>query len=143
MAAKPPITAAAEAHTQSYIAVLLSPTLTTLSRAAKMASHYHPTTTSFIDGTMIPVPDPALLTTLIASTLEKIETEEGMLLVEKEHKVQEVGEGSAIVWITFQRKTIVWTNVYFFRRKEDGEVGWEGGIFDGEARMLRELAEEK
>jgi hypothetical protein len=33
--------------------------------------------------------------------------------------------------------------VYFFRRIESGEVAWEGGIFDGEARVLRELAKEQ
>lgn len=54
-----------------------------------------------------------------------------------------MGEGSAIVDITFRRKGIVWTNVYFFRRIESGEVAWEGGIFDGEARVLRELAKEQ
>lgn len=65
-----------------------------------------------------------------------------MYFEEKEHRIEVVGAGSAVVWITFRRKGIVWTNVYFFRRMESGEVGWEGGFFDGEMGMLKEFAKE-
>jgi hypothetical protein len=143
MAANQDITAAAEAHTISYIAVLLSATTTTL-RAASMATYYLPNVGSFVNGSVTIVSGPADCTAAITATLDNLETDNGRIkyFEEKGHTVKVVGEGSAIVDITFRRKGIVWTNVYFFRRMESGEVGWEGGIFDGEARMLRELAKE-
>jgi hypothetical protein len=143
MAAKQDIAAAAEAHTVLYIAELVSPThLTSTLRATKMASYYLPNITSFAGGSITQVSDSVLLTALIVSTLEKLETDKGMLLEEMEHRVDVLGEGSAIVWITWKRKELVWTNVHFFRRTETGSNGWEGGIFDGEVWVMKKLAEE-
>jgi hypothetical protein len=143
MPATQDIATAAEAHTVSYIAVLLSTTTTPL-RAASMATYYLPNVASFIDGSAAMMSGQADCTAAIEATLENLETDNGRIkyFEEKGHTIKVIGEGSAIVDITFRRKGIVWTNMYFFRRKESGEVGWEGGIFDGEARMLRELAKE-
>jgi len=143
MPANPDIAAAAEAHTVSYIAVLLSTTTTPL-RAASMATYFLPNVGSFIDDSVAMTSGQKDCTAAIEGTLENLETDNGIIkyFEEKGHTIKVVGEASAIIDITFRRKGIVWTNVYFFRRKESGEVGWEGGIFDGEARMLRELAKE-
>ena len=50
-----------------------------------------------------------------------------------------MGEHSAIVWLFVVVEGVEISNVYFFRRKEDGAVGFEGGIFDGEAWLLKQL----
>jgi len=144
MAAKQDIAAAAEAHMVSYIDVLLSPIYTTTtSRAEKMASYYFPKVVAFVDGNIIQVSESAQFTTMIVGTLDTLETDKGMLLEEKEHRVEVVGENSAIVWLTWKGKELVWTNTYFFRRMESGEMGFEGGNMDGEMWVVRELAKEQ
>lgn len=140
MAANQDISSLAEAHTVSYIEAIISPAYTTsLSRATKMASFYLPNIAAFTNGAVSQLSDPAILVTLIADILAKLETGNGLGIKEKEHRVETVGERSAIAWITLTREEIVWTNVYFFRRLESGEVGWEGGITDGEMGMLKQL----
>lgn len=143
MAAKQDIAAAVEAHTVSYISILLSPTFSNpTSRATKMAEYSLPTIAFFTDGDIVHLSDPAIFISAMAGNLAKLETDEGMCMEEVEHRVEVVGRGSALAWITWRRKGIVWTNVHFYRRMESGEVGWEGGNFDGETQMMRQLAEE-
>jgi hypothetical protein len=62
-------------------------------------------------------------TAAIASPLGNLETDNGIIkyFEEKEHTIKVVREGSAIVEITFRRKAIVRTNVYFFLG------GWRAG----------------
>jgi hypothetical protein len=134
------ITSAAEAHTAFYIAELLSSAFTTsTSRATKLATYYLPTTTAFMGGNTLQISDPELLIKALVRTLNQLETDEGMCLKLEKQRVEAVGEGSAIVWITLERKGIAWTNVYYFRIMESGEVGWEGGNFDGEMWALKQL----
>jgi hypothetical protein len=141
MAAKEDTAAAAKAHTVSYIAELLSPAFaTSKERATKMASYYLPTVISFVGGTITRISDPAVMIPAIVGVLDELDTSEGMYLEEDWHRIEVVGDRSAIVWIAFRRKGIVWTNVYFFRIMESGEVGWEGGNFDGEMWMRKQLA---
>jgi hypothetical protein len=143
MVGKQDIAGAAEAHTTSYIDAIVSPTVgTTTEHATLMASHYLPTIVSFAEGAVSSVSDPTLFPSIIAGVLDKLETDKGNRIEVKEHRIEVVGEKSAIAWITLMRKGIVWTNVYFFRILESGDEGWEGGIFDGENGMLRQLATE-
>lgn len=107
-----------------------------------MASYYLPTIAVFAEGNVTSISDSAIYPTMIAGVLEKLDADGGMKIEVVEHMVNVVSETSAIVWITLKSKGIVWTNVYFFRRTESGKDGWEGGIFDGENRMLRELRKE-
>jgi hypothetical protein len=139
MALEQDIASVVEAHTLSYIAAILSPA-TVDTQADKMATHFLPTTSSFADGSIIPIPDQATCTSIIKSTLENLSTEEGNNLAVKGHRTEAVEENSAIAWITFEKKGVVWSNVYLFRRLQSGEIGWEGCNFDGEMRALRELA---
>lgn len=57
------------------------------------------------------------------------------------HKVEAVGENSAIIWLFLGVDGMEMSNVYFFRRTENGHEGFEGGIFDGEMWLLKQLAE--
>lgn len=145
MAAKPSIAAAAEAYMVFYINVILSPTyITTAFRAEGMASHYHLSINFFADEQVMQISDHKVLTTLIAETLDKLETNQGMLLEEKEHRVKVLGEASAVMLLVWKRKEIAWTNLYFFfRRMESGEVGFDGGVVDGELGMLKQLTKEQ
>lgn len=58
------------------------------------------------------------------------------------HKVEAVGENSAIIWLFLDIDGNEMSNVYFFRRMHDGTGGFEGGIFDGEMWMLKQLGKE-
>jgi hypothetical protein len=141
MAAKQDIAVTVEAHTISYMSVILSPTFTTpLSRATEMAAYYLPTTSSFADGSIISISDRENAISMIRSPLKKLSTDEGIDLEFRGHRTEVIGENSAIAWITMERRGVIWTNLYFFRRLESGEVGYEGGNFDGEMRAMRELA---
>lgn len=73
---------------------------------------------------------------LIAGPLDKL----GNLLCEVEgHKVEAVGENTAIIWLFLHVAGVEISNVYFFRKMEDGVEGFEGGIFDGEMWLLNQL----
>ncbi|RHZ43217.1 fungal specific transcription factor domain-containing protein [Aspergillus thermomutatus] len=133
------ILAAAETHILSYCADLTSPIFKTSSeRAAKMATYYLPTISFFTEGTITQLSDRSLYVQLIAGPLDKL----GGLPEVKGHKVEAVGENSAIIWLVLEVKGIEISNVYFFRKMEDGAEGFEGGIFDGEIWMLKQLAKE-
>lgn len=68
---------------------------------------------------------------LIVRNLNKLETGKGMKLAEKEPLFKAVGERSAIDWIAFSRRAMVWTSVYFFRRMESGGRAGRGGLLMG------------
>ena len=55
------------------------------------------------------------------------------------YKVDAVSENSVIIWLSLSTKVMEMSNVYFFRRMEDGARGFEGGIFDGEVWLLSQL----
>ncbi|KAJ5587343.1 uncharacterized protein N7459_003108 [Penicillium hispanicum] len=131
------ITAAAETHIVSYIADLTSPVFKSMEeRAAKMATYYLPTISCFFDGNITQLSDPSLYGQLISAPLERL----GFLPRVRGHKVEAVGENSAIVWLFLSANEVEISNVYFFRRMENGAEGFEGGMFDGEAWLLKQLA---
>lgn len=139
MALKPDtasILAAAETHILSYCADLTSPVFkTSFDRATKMATYYLPTISVFTEETITQLSDPSLYAQLIAGPLDKL----GGLPEVKGHKVEAVGENSAIIWLMLEVTGIEISNVYFFRRMEDGTEGFAGGIFDGESWLLKQL----
>ena len=98
MALKPEtasILAAAETHILSYCADLTPHVFeTSFDRAAKMATYYLPTISVFTEETTTQVFDPSLYAQLIAGPLDKL----GGLPEVKGHKVEAVGENSAIIW---------------------------------------------
>ncbi|CAI7590067.1 unnamed protein product [Penicillium glandicola] len=120
------ISAAAESHIFSYTAALTSPILkTSTERAAKMATYYLPSISLFAGGDIIQLSDPSLYVTLISEPLDRL----GGLPEVISHRVEAVGENNGVEI----------SNVYFFRRMEDGVEGFEGGIFDGEMWLLKQL----
>jgi hypothetical protein len=133
------IIAAAESHMLSYRADLTSPTFeTSTERAAKMATYYLPAISIFTGGTITQLSDPSLYVQLIAGPLNKL----GDLPQVRGHRVDAISENSAIIWLLLEVNGIQISNVYFFRKMEDGVEGFEGGIFDGEIWLLKELAKE-
>lgn len=133
------IIAAAEIHIVSYVADLTSLVFKTpTERATKMATYYLPTISCFANGAITPLSDPSLYVPLIAGTLDKLE---GLPEVSG-HRVEAVGENSAIIWLFLQVKGLEISNLYFFRKMEDGTQGFEGGIFDGEMWLLKQLEKE-
>ncbi|KAL3481697.1 hypothetical protein BJX99DRAFT_253224 [Aspergillus californicus] len=130
------ITAAADAHMTSYCTVLLSPSFkTSIERATKMAAYYLPEISCFMEGQLIKISDPSLYVPLIAGPLDKLA---GLPEVTG-HRVEAVGENSAIVWLSMKVDKWEMSNVYFYRRTADGAAGFEGGIFDGETWILNQL----
>lgn len=130
------ISAAAEAHMTSYCAELLSPDFkTSIDRATKMATYYLPKTCFSTEEQMVQLSDPSLLVQLIAGALDKA----GCLPVVIGHRVEAVGVNSAIIWLSLKMDKWEMSNLYFYRKTADGAVGFEGGIFDGEAWIMKQL----
>ncbi|KAJ5624051.1 hypothetical protein N7510_000360 [Penicillium lagena] len=133
------ISAAAETHIVSYSADLTSPVFkTSAQRAAKMATYYLPTISFFANGNITQLSDPSLYVQLISGPLDRL----GGLPEVRGHRVEAVGEDSAIIWLLLRVNGVEISNVYFFRRTENGAEGFEGGIFDGEIWLLKQLAKE-
>jgi hypothetical protein len=131
------IIAAAESHIISYCAALTSPSFAnSTDRATKMATYYLPTISFFTDGTITQLSDPSYFVQLIAGPLNTL----GGLPDVKGHRVEAVSENSTIIWLSLEVHGIEISNVYFFRRMRDGTQGFEGGIFDGEIWLLKQLA---
>ncbi|KAJ5397130.1 hypothetical protein N7509_005243 [Penicillium cosmopolitanum] len=134
------ITAAAEVHIVSYVADFTSPTFkTSIERATKMATYYLPTISFFASGSITQLSDPSHYVSLISGPLDKLDGFEPKVTG---HKVEAVGENSAIIWLFLDIDGNEMSNVYFFRRMHDGTGGFEGGIFDGEMWMLKQLGKE-
>jgi hypothetical protein len=133
------IIAAAEAHNSSYAAVLTSNDFkTSAERGVKMATYYLPTVSFFIDGQKMELSGQSNYASLISGTLDKVEGLPGV----RGQRVDAISENSAIVWLLLESHGVEISNVYFFRRLEDGTEGFEGGIFDGETWLLKQLAKE-
>jgi hypothetical protein len=131
--------AAAENHITSYCAALTSPPfIAQPDRATKMATYYLPTITFFVDGTITQLSAPSHFVQLIAAPLGRL----GGLPDVKGHRVEAFPENSAIIWLSLEVHGIEILNVYFFRRMGDGSQGFEGGIFDGEIWLLKQLSKE-
>lgn len=131
------ISAAAKTHIVSYSADLTSPVFkTSTERAAKMATYYLPTISFFADGNITQLSDPSLYVPLISRPLDRLRD----LPEVRGHRVEAVGENSAIVWLSLRVDGVEISNVYFFRRTDNGAEGFEGGIFDGEMWLLKQLA---
>ena len=131
------IYAAAEAYIVSYSADLSSPAFkSSAKRATKLATYYLPTISFFADGNITQLSDPSLYVSLISGALDRLQ---GLPEVTG-HRVEAVGEKSAIIWLLLRVDGVEMSNVYFFRRMEDGAEGFEGGIFDGEMWLLKQLA---
>ncbi|CAI7663986.1 unnamed protein product [Penicillium pancosmium] len=127
------ITAAAEAHIVSYIADFTSPIFkTSIERATKMATYYLPTISFFANGSITQLSDPSHYVSLISGPLDKVDGFEPKVAG---HKVEAVGENSAIIWLFLN---IDGNEI----RMGDGTEGFEGGIFDGEMWMLKQLGKE-
>ncbi|KAJ5131624.1 hypothetical protein N7448_005782 [Penicillium atrosanguineum] len=130
------ISAAAKTHIVSYSADLTSPVFqNTTERAAKMATYYLPTISFFAGGNITQLSDPLRYVPLISGPLDRLK---GLPEV-RGHRVGAVGENSAIIWLSLQIDGIEISNVYFFRRTDNGADGFEGGIFDGEMWLLKQL----
>lgn len=141
MTTKSDVISAAKAHTASYLEALLSPTKISCSeRADKMASHYLPRSSVFMDGEILSTSAAGELSPATANVLNLLDTEKGLCIEMKSQDIKAIGEDSAIVSVTYVRKGKEFLAVYFYRRLASGEHGLEGGNFDQEARMLRELA---
>lgn len=100
-----------------------------------MPTYYLPTIFFFTDGTITQLCDPSHFVQLIAGPLDTL----GGLPEVKGHLVESVSENSAIIWLSLEVHGIEISNVYFFRRMGDGTQGFEGGIFDGEIWLLKQL----
>ncbi|KAJ5151433.1 uncharacterized protein N7482_010685 [Penicillium canariense] len=133
------IRAAAKTHIVSYSADLTSPVFqNSTERAAKLATYYLPTISFFADGSINQLSDPSLYVPLISGPLDRL----GGLPEVRGHRVEAVGENSAIIWLSLRVDGLEIVNVYFFRRMENGAEGFEGGIFDGEMWLSKQLAKE-
>lgn len=133
------IIAAAESHIISYCAALTSTSfMTPIDRATEMATYYLPNVSLFADGSITQLSDPSHFVQLIAGPLDRL----GGLPDVKGHRVEGVSENSAIIWLLLEVNGIETSNLYFFRRTGDGTEGFEGGIFDGEIWLLKQLAKE-
>jgi hypothetical protein len=132
------ITTAAESHILSYCADITSPTFpTSTEHAAKLAMYYLPAISLFAGGAPTHLSDQSLLVQLISGPLDKIR---GLALEVIGHRVEAVAENSAIIWLSLRvDNKVEVSNLYFFRKGEDGRAGFEGGIFDGEAWLLKQL----
>lgn len=104
-----------------------------------MATYYLPTISFFANGSITQLSDPSLYVSLISRPLEKLD---GLPVEVTGHKVEAVGETSAIIWLFMNVDGNEMSNVYFFRIMDDGTAGFEGGIFDGEMWMLKQLGKE-
>jgi hypothetical protein len=132
------ITTAAETFILSYATDLTSPMFkTTSSRASKMATYYLPTVISLINGTMTEISGPSEFESIILRALDCL-AGHGAVEVTG-HKVDAVSKNSAIIWLSLKVEGVQMSNVYFFRRMENGAEGFEGGIFDGEMWLLSQL----
>ena len=130
------IIAAAEKHMASYAADLTSAAFKdSVERATKMATYYLPTISCFANGNITQISDPSLYVSLISGPLDKLQ---GLPEVNG-YRVEAVGESSAIIWLFLGVNGLDIPNLYFFRRMEDGTEGFEGGIFDGEMWLLKQL----
>lgn len=144
MATNGDIIAVAEAHTTSYLSALLSPDkITTKERADRMAAHYLPKIVFLTAGSISHYESTPVISAMIKSVLDPADSPDGLGVTELGHEIQAVEKDSALVWVKFDRKGKVFKNLYFFRRMPDGSVGWEGGNFDGESRVLMEMAAEE
>ncbi|KAJ5770380.1 uncharacterized protein N7511_002431 [Penicillium nucicola] len=131
------ISAAAKNHIVSYCAALTSPLFkSSTERATKMATYYLPTISLFANGNITQLSDPSQYVALIAEPLDRLK---GIPEVTG-HRVEAIGENSAIIWLSLEVNGVEISNVYFFRRMDDGAEGFEGGIFDGELWLLKQLA---
>ncbi|KAL3486505.1 hypothetical protein BJX62DRAFT_241927 [Aspergillus germanicus] len=132
------ITTAAESHILSYCADTTSPTFrTSTERAAKLATYYLPTISLFAGGPPTQLSDQSLLVQLLSGPLNKIQ---GLALEIIGHRVEAVAENSAIIWLSLRvDNKVEVSNLVFFRKREDGKAGFEGGIFDGGAWLLKQL----
>lgn len=130
------IIAVAEKFIQSYVAVLTTPSFKNSSeRAAKMATYYLPAVVSLVNGSITEISGPSEFEKIICAALDRL----GDLPEVTGYKVDAVSENSAIIWLSLSTKGMGMSNVYFFRRTEDGARGFEGGIFDGEVWLLSQL----
>lgn len=130
------ISAAAETHMASYCADLLSSDFhTSIKRATKMATYYLPKTSFSTEEQIIQISDPSLIVQLIAGVLDKV----GCLPEVIGHRVEAVGENSAIIWLSLKVDKWETSNVYFYRKTANGAGGFEGGIFDGEMWIMKQL----
>ena len=131
------ITAAAKTHIVSYAADLTSSVFkNSTERAAKMATYYLPAISFFADGNITQLSDPSLYVPLISGPLDRLR---GLPEV-RGHRIEAVSENSAIIWLSIRVDGVEISNVYFFRRMDNGTEGFEGGIFDGEMWLLKQLA---
>ncbi|KAJ5907755.1 hypothetical protein N7495_000437 [Penicillium taxi] len=130
------ISAAAETHIASYCATLLSPdSKTSIERATKMATYYLPNSSFSTEERLIQLSDPSTIMPLIAGVLDRA----GRLPEVIGHRVEAVGENSAIIWLSLKVDQLDISNVYVYRRTADGAAGFEGGIFDGEMWIIKNL----
>lgn len=130
------ILAAAEKFIQSYAADLTSLSFKTSSeRAAQMATYYLPTVVSLVNGSITEISGPAEFGAIIRAALDAL----GDLPEVTGHRVDAVSVNSAIIRLSLRLKDVQMSNVYFFRKMEDGVEGFEGGIFDGESWLLGQL----
>ncbi|GAM36543.1 hypothetical protein TCE0_018f05708 [Talaromyces pinophilus] len=130
------IIAVAEKFIQSYVAVLTTASFKNSSeRAAKMATYYLPAVVSLVNGSITEISGPSDFEKIIRAALDRL----GDLPEVAGYKVDAVSENSAIIWLSLSTKGMEMSNVYFFRRMEDGARGFEGGIFDGEVWLLSQL----
>lgn len=130
------ILTAAEKFIHSYAVDLSSPSFRTSSeRAAKMATYYLPTVVSLVNGSITEISGPTEFGAIIRAALDAL----GDLPEITGHKVDAVSVNSAIIWLSLRIKGVEMSNVYFFRKMEDGAEGFEGGIFDGESWLLGQL----
>jgi hypothetical protein len=131
------ISAAAKNHIVSYCAVLTSPAFeNSTERATKMATYYLPAISCFANGEIAQLCDPSHYVALISGPLDRLKT----LPEVTGHRVEAIGENSAIIWLSLEVDGVEISNVYFFRRTGYGAEGFEGGIFDGEMWLLKQLA---
>jgi hypothetical protein len=118
--------------------------------AAELAKHYLPNFTAFSLGYIHSAPDTAAATAMIQGHFERlVNSGVGCDIREAGSRVQIVGQGSALCWITWKivpaegwkgGEGWEWENCYFYRRKVDGVEGFEGVIADGEMGGLAKHA---
>lgn len=129
------ISAAAEKHIIAYSADITSAVFkSSTERAAKLATYYLPTISCFANGNITQLSDTSLYVPLISGPFDRL----GGLPEVRGHKVEAVGENSAIIWLSLGVNEMEMSNVYFFRMEDEAQ-GFEGGIFDGEMWLLKQL----
>lgn len=127
------ITTAAQSFMESYAATLLSlNSSNTADVAIKMASYYAVPLAFMANGSVVQMTDEPTILPTIKGALDKVASISELPIQVEGFDVKAAAEKSAVAWLHLKVGEVEGSNVYFIRMAEDGQLHFEGGIFDAE-----------